>query len=275
MAEFAMSAAVGDYDNDGRLDIAVSNIGSSYLYHNEGHGHFRDVAARAGVGRAITPFGSTAITWGLGWADFNNDGYLDLYTTGGPFSMAMGSVGMPMGADSTLEPNALFLNNGNGTFTDVSQASGADVVRTGRTVAFADYDGDGCMDMFLANWNEAPILFRNDVGCGGSTHPNNWLTIDLVGTRSNRDGVGAEIYLWARGVPVQLRQVQDGTGLGAGSALEAHFGLRQAAEAARIVVRWPSGIVQTVRHVHADRRIVLVEPGHSRWPAMAKGRPTA
>jgi hypothetical protein len=132
-------------------------------------------------------------------------------------------------------------------------------------VAFADYDEDGCVDMFLANWGQAPILFHNDSGCGGVTRPNHWLTIDLVGTQSNRDGVGAEIFLWAHGLPRQLRQIQEGTSLGAGSAKEAHFGLGQATEAARIVVRWPSGVVQTVRHVRADRRIVLVEPGNSRW----------
>jgi len=272
MAAFAMSTAVGDYDNDGRLDLAISNIGSIYLYHNEGQGHFRDVAAHAGVARAVTPYGSTAVTWGLGWADFNNAGHLDLFETAGPFSMAMGMVGMPTAGDSPFQPDALFLNNGHGTFTDVSQASGVDVVRTGRTVAFADYDGDGCVDMFLANWGQAPILFHNDSGCGGIDHPNHWLTIDLVGTRSNRDGVGAEILVRGRDLPLQLRQVQEGSSLGAGNAKEVHVGLGQATRDVLVEVRWPSGIVQTVRPVALDRRIVVVEPGLSRWPPLRTGR---
>ena len=268
MAAFAMSAAVGDYDNDGRLDLAVSNTGASYLYHNQGNGTFRNVASRAGVARPTTPEGATAVTWGLSFMDLNNDGYLDLYETAGPNGVPMGMMGMPMGVgnDPRQQPNALFIGNGHGTFTDVSHASGAGAAMNGRTVAFGDYDQDGFVDMFVANYGQRPILYHNDSGLGYVDLNNHWLTVDVVGTQSNRDGVGAEISLWAHGLPVQLRQIQEGTSLGAGNAKDAHYGLGHATEADRIVVRWPSGAVQTLRHVAGDRRIVIVEPGRSRWP---------
>jgi Na+-translocating ferredoxin:NAD+ oxidoreductase RnfD subunit len=268
MAAFAMSAVVGDYDNDGRLDLAVSNEGSTYLYKNTGGCVFRNVAARAGVARPTTPDGATSITWGLGFADLNNAGYEDLFLTAGPNGVPMGTVGMAMGAgnDPRDQPDVLFINNGNGTFTDASHAAGIDAAMNGRTVAFADYDNDGWLDMFVANYGQAPILYHNDSGLGYVDLNNHWLTVDLSGTRSNRDGVGAEISLWAHGLPVQLRQVQEGTSLGAGNAKEAHFGLGHATEADRIVVRWPSGAVQTLRHVAGDQRIVITEPGISHWP---------
>jgi hypothetical protein len=88
--------------------------------------------------------------------------------------------------------------------------------------------------------------------------------VDVVGTRSNRDGVGAEISPWVHGLPVQIRQIQDGTSLGAANAKEDYFGLGHAPETERLVVRWPSGTVQTLHHVRADPRLVLVEPGRSR-----------
>ncbi len=267
MAAFAMSAAAGDYDNDGRLDLAVSNVGATYLYHNDGSGHFHNVASRAGVARPTTPEGATAVTWGLSFVDLNNDGYPDLYLTSGPNGVPMGTMGMPMGVgnDPHQQPNALFVNNRNGTFTDVSHASNADAAMNGRTVAFGDYDNDGFVDMFVANYGQAPILYHNDGAMGYVDLNNHWLTIDLVGTHSNRDGVGAEISLSTAGGPTQLRQIQEGSSLGAGNAKEAYFGLGHATEAARIVIRWPSGVVQTLRHVAANRRIVVTEPGRPRW----------
>jgi len=268
MAAFAMSAAVGDYDNDGRLDLAVSNTGATYLYHNDGGGHFHNVAARAGVARPTTPQGATAVTWGAGFADLNNDGHPDLYLASGPNGVPMGMMGMPMGVgnDPHQQPNALFVNNGDGSFTDVSHASGADAARNGRTVAFADYDGDGWVDMVVANYGQAPILYHNDSGLGYVDLNNHWLSVTLVGTRSNRDGVGAEITVRAAGPGTQLQQVQEGSSLGAGNDRVAHFGLGHAETAELLVVRWPSGAVQTLRHVAADRHLTLVEPGPSRWP---------
>jgi hypothetical protein len=242
--------AVFDYDGDGKLDLyfatgnalplSESPAASNRLYKNLGGGRFRDETERSGLGFRGYCHGVTI-------GDIDNDGDLDVFL-------------------SNYGGDALFVNNGNGTFTDVSHAAGVDAAMNGRTVAVADYDNDGWPDMFVANYGQPPILYHNDSGLGYVDLNNHWLTVDLVGTRSNRDGVGAEIALWAHGLPMQLRQIQEGTSLGAGNAKDAHFGLGHAAEADRIVVRWPSGAVQTLRHVPGDRRIVIVEPGRSRWP---------
>jgi hypothetical protein len=191
------------------------------------------------------------MTWGVSFADLNNDGWLDLYLVAG----AMDYQNIP-------QPNRLFLNDHAGGFIDVSAASGSDDPGQGRSVAAGDYDGDGYLDLFVANYGQPPRLYRNlsrDTGY-------HWLRLQLEGTRSNRDAVGARVTVFARGLPPQMQEVQLGQGLGSCNDKALHFGLAGATDVDRIEIRWPSGERQTIRSIPADRVLRIREPGHSRWP---------
>jgi hypothetical protein len=239
-----MGLAIGDYNNDGNLDMGMSNTWSNMLLHNNGDGTFQNVTREAGVARGVVGT-APSITWGIGFFDFNNDVYQDLYIVAGYLKGFM-----------LAEPNALFLNNGDGTFTDVSAESGADDSGRGRTAAFADYDGDGFVDIFVANFGEPPLLYHNDGPGQGNGH--HWIEVELEGTVSNRNGVGAKVRVSAGGL-TQLRQVQCGDSLGAGSDMAVHFGLGEATQVEQIEVVWPSGRVQVLTEVPLDRRITITE----------------
>jgi hypothetical protein len=245
-----MGLAVGDFNNDGHLDMAATNIGRTALLRNNGDGTFTDVAGPMGAGRRFN--GSFfLVTWGIGFFDFNNDGWQDLHLVAGYLI----SAPVPQ-----VQPDVLFLNRGNGMFTDVSVASGVagspGEPDLGRTSAYADYDRDGFVDVFVANYGEAPRLYHNDSrGQGNSNH---WLVVELRGTVSNSDGIGAKVRVTAEGL-TQLRQIRCGTSLGAGDMLAAHFGLAGAAQADRVEITWPSGLVQTLTNVSADQWLVVTE----------------
>jgi hypothetical protein len=249
-----MGVASGDYDNDGWLDLAVSNIGPNFLYHNERGASFRELAAGAHVtyhNQVIDNAMDPSMTWGVDFADFNNDGWLDLYIVAGA-----------MDYEHVPQPNLLFMNNYRGGFIDVSAASGTNDPGQGRSVAVGDYDGDGWLDMFVANYGQPPLLYRN-VG-GGSR--NGWVRLKLEGTQSNRDAVGARVTLFAGGMRPQTREVQIGQGLGSCDDTALHFGLGRATRVDRVEIRWPSGQRQILRNLAPNRVVRVKEPGPSRWP---------
>jgi enediyne biosynthesis protein E4 len=150
------------------------------------------------------------------------------------------------------ERNCLFRNDRDGTFTDVGYVNTADRNEDGRGVAVFDYDEDGHLDVALRNYQQPAQLLHN-VGSRG-----NWLEIKLIGTRSNRDAVGARITLLARGHR-QMREVHAGSGYLSGSSLVQHFGLGDAPRVHSIEVRWPSGAVTELHDVEANRRIEIRE----------------
>ncbi|PZS05080.1 MAG: hypothetical protein DLM70_07165, partial [Chloroflexi bacterium] len=249
-----MGAASGDYDNDGWLDLAVSNIGPNLLYHNERGRGFREVAQQAHVtyhSQVIDNMLDPSMTWGVSFADFNNDGWLDLYMVAGP-----------MDYEHVPQPNLLFLNDHSGRFIDVSAVSGTNDPGQGRSVAVADYDGDGSLDMFVANYGQPPLLYRNV----GRSSANRWVRLKLEGTESNRSAVGARVTVFAHGMRPQTREVQIGQGLGSCDDTALHFGLGTAAEIELVRIRWPSGRKQTLRGVQFNRVVGVREPGPSRWP---------
>jgi hypothetical protein len=247
-ALFGMGLAVGDYDGDGRLDMYVTNMGNNVLFRNRGDGAFEERTNRAGVARG-TVGGQDSVGWGTAFLDFDNDGQLDLY-------FVAGSV-YPMppvnGQYRPDQPNALLQNRGDGTFRDVSKPTRTDHTGIARGLAVADIDGDGFLDLLVANYDQPPALLKN------SGNANRWLQVRLVGTKSNRDGIGALLTLGAGGRE-QTRAVLSGTSFLSQHSLVAHFGLGQLERADWLTVRWPSGTVQTLRDLPANQVLTVVEP---------------
>ncbi len=239
--------AWGDYDNDGDLDLYLSRgtdeLFKQILYRNNGDGTFTDVSDAAGLGVMSN---NRAAAWG----DFDNDGYLDLYVVDSGLD--------PVGKG----PNSLYRNNHDGTFTNVAAETGVEAPANsrGRGAAWGDYDNDGSLDLFVTNGEDntdfpqgPQFLFHN------SGSQNHWLKIKLVGTVSNRDGLGAKVTIRARRM-IQYREMNGAEGHFYGQGLEPlHFGLGTARMVNSVTIQWPSGLVQNLRKVAADQEITVVE----------------
>ena len=249
-----------DYDNDGYLDLFCSQMsaqeavadskirgGTLYdvnrpaLYHNEGNGRFADVTYEAGLGHA---YGSTGAAYG----DFDNDGHLDIYLANGGAEMAR------------FEPDALLRNRGDGTFVDLAGQIGVEQLEKGHGVTFADYDGDGDQDIYVPIGGFFPgergsnRLLRND------TEGHNWVTLSLVGTQSNRDGIGARVRVRA-GSRNYHHVVSGGGGFGVNDSRQLEIGVGEADSIEEIEVRWPSARVEVFTGLSVKERHVIVEGG--------------
>ena len=238
----SMGIGVGDYDRDLDFDLAVSDIRAAALLQND-QGGFRNRASYARIARDQHDAETIAITWSVAFNDLNNDGWEDLYLAAGRLS------------EGAYQPNELFTNARDGRFLDHSAPSHADHDGTSKGVAYADFDRDGRMDMYVVNQEGSPILYRN-VTPAGRRH---WLEIDTVGTASNRDGCGARLVAHV-GKARLLRQVFcGGTSLATGSDSVVHIGLGKRDSIDKLVVMWPSGIQQILENVKADRLIQITE----------------
>ena len=242
-----MGLAVGDYNLDGYLDLFVTDIFDNVLLRNSGDGStFVDTSSEAAVGREEN--GPLLVGWGAAFLDHDNDGDEDLYVVNG--HVDDGSSGQK----SSGQSNRLYSNLGDGTFRDISSESGAAVSGDGRSGVYLDYDNDGCLDLFVTNLGGAASLLRNACNTG-----NNWLIVDIVGTKSNRDGIGARLSLLA-GDSAQIRDISSGSGSMGQDMLPAHFGLGDATTVDSLTIRWPSGTLQTVRNIPVNQRITVTEP---------------
>jgi hypothetical protein len=150
------------------------------------------------------------------------------------------------------ERDCLFRNNGDGSFTDVGYVDGADRKEDGRGLSILDYDVDGRPDVILRNYKQPAILLHNVLGDG------HWIELKLVGTKSNRDSVGARITLHAGG-SVQMREVHAGSGYLSGSSLIQHFGLGTHTKVESVEITWPSGSTTQLRDLAADRLLTIHE----------------
>ena len=250
-AMFGMGLAVADYNSDGYLDMFVTNIGDNVLLTTSDGSTFRDVAADAGV--AFGEFRrQQRVSWGTVFFDYDNDGYEDLYVASGYLDTD--------DINRRQQPNLLFRNNRSGAFDNVSAISGAADWGTGRGVAYADFNEDGCLDLYVVNLGrsasegEPARLFQNRCDWG-----NSWLIVKTVGSDSNRDGIGARITLVADG-RTQIREITAGASNSSQNMLPAHFGLGRAGVVDELRVQWPSGTLQTLRDVAPNRVLTVVEP---------------
>jgi enediyne biosynthesis protein E4 len=246
-----MGVGIGDYNRDLRFDIALSNVRFNVLFRNNGNGTFTDVASVLGVARRTNQrTDSIPITWAVAFYDFNGDGWEDLYFAAGNLNYQVREVNWP-------QPNQLFLNDRKGGFNDVSEASGAADPGESKGAAFADFDRDGRMDIFVVNQNGQPNLFRN-VTPRGNRH---WLGVRPVGTRSNRDACGTRMVLTTRSGSM-LREVFCGSiSVASGHDPAVLFGLGQHKKVLKLAIVWPSGRRQVLRDLtKIDRYMTLVEP---------------
>lgn len=235
-----MGVDFADYDNDGRPDVVVTDLATEVyaLYHNEGNGLFRYVSLPMG----LAALSMRSSGWGVGWRDFDNDGWKDLFAAQ---SHVMDNI-QRMDPGLRYQEVPLLARNAGGKLERV-EIPGVDRVAA-RGAAFGDLDGDGCMDVVMTVLGERPIVLRN---AGNGNH---WLMISLVGSRSNRDGFGARVTV----------NGQSGYATSTGSYLSAsdkrlHFGLGAAREAS-VEIRWPSGRRQVREHVSVDRVVTVQEP---------------
>jgi enediyne biosynthesis protein E4 len=302
-----MGVAFADYDGDGFMDVFVANDNSpNLLFHNMGGKRFEEVGFRAGVaynedGNAIAGMGAdfrdvnndgladiwhTAIEnetfplflnrgggafvnasqrshialmtremsgWSNGVADLDNDGWKDLFVARGN---VMDNIDVISRHFRYAEPNSVFRNLGNGQFEDVSATAGADFVRAApnRGLAYGDLDNDGRMDLVVTALGEPVRLFRNV-----SENHNHWILLKLVGTKSNRMAIGAQIRVSTADGKKQYDEVTTSTGYAASSDPRVHFGLGDSGVVREISIRWPSGFRQLIPDVTADRVVTIEE----------------
>jgi enediyne biosynthesis protein E4 len=252
----SMGLAAGDYNNDGHIDLHVTNFSDDYntLYRNEGSGNFSDVSFRAGVAEPSIPF----LGWGTGFLDFDNDGRLDIFVANGHVYPGVDKQDW----GTTWAQRPLLYRNVNGTeFRVVPPATGSGLaaVIPARGAAFGDLFNDGHIDVVINSIDSSPTLLRNVV-----RNSNHWLTLKLIGKgKSPRDAVGAKVFLTAGGVR-QRQDIISGSSYGSSSDLRVHFGLGTATNVDRLEIFWPSGNQQVVPVATIDKIITVEESTKAR-----------
>ena len=231
----SMGADAADYDGDGRLDIFVTNFSQDYntLYQGTAGLFFSDVSYQAGV---VSP-GLPYLGWGTGFADFDNDGLLDLFVANGHVYPEIDRSGR---GSKYLQPKQLFRNQGKGRFRDVTRDAGPGLTieKSSRGAAFGDYDNDGDVDVLVINMNDRPTLLRNE-----TTSTNNWIVLQLVGNSHNRDAIGARVWLEDAGSR-QVAEVRSGGSYLSHNDMRVHFGLGARTVVPPVKVRWPGGATE-------------------------------
>ena len=245
----AMCISFGDYTNQGNLGLYISDFQMipDHIWLNDGKGFFDDMSDRAGIGEPTRK----VLSFGGGFIDYDNDGWLDLFIANGHVYPGVEKTGP---AVHYKQINSLFHNEGNGKFMETTKSAG-DGFSTpylGRGAAFLDYDNDGNVDVIVANNGDPPLLLHNS-GAG-----NHFINLQLIGVKSNRDAMGARIRVRAGGI-TQMREVSGGGSYLSQSDLRANFGLGQNSRADRVEISWPSGAHQQFQTLDADRFYVITE----------------
>jgi hypothetical protein len=250
VARAGMGIDAADYDRSGRQSLVIGNFSNEMvaLYRNEGNQLFVDVAPVSEIGRRTL----LTLAFGTFFFDYDLDGWLDVLLANGHIDAEIENVQSRV---KYRQPTQLFRNLGKGRYAEVTASAGGDLAkpRVARGAAYADFDGDGDLDLVLANNGGPGQVFENRGGGHG-----HWLRVGLAGAKSNRDGIGAAVEVTAGGA-TQRWLVRTGGSYLSQSQVEPTFGLGAATRAERVVVRWPSGRVSTLTDVPADRRLAVRE----------------
>ncbi len=250
MPQAGMGVAAGDYDCDGWLDFFKTNFSHqlSNLYHNNGDGTFTDLSSHAGTRASFKLLG-----WGCGFADFDNDGWPDIFECNGHVYPEIEQLRRD---DITFrQRRVVYRNLGNGRFEDVSAKVGASILHSAvsRGCAFGDFDNDGDVDVLVSNINETPSLLRCD-----APKNHHWIKVRTIGMESNRSGIGSRIKC-VTGEHQQIDEVRSGGSFMSQSDLRVHFGLGTATKVDSLEIRWPNGRTETLRDLGVDQLIYIQE----------------
>jgi hypothetical protein len=205
-----------------------------------GNGIFNDLSYPAGIAMAAGQF----VGWSSSFLDFDNDGYVDLFKTNGALKHLYGQEAQ------------LFRNQGDGTFREISATLGSYFKKAyvGRGACMGDYDNDGDIDIYVANLNSRGVFLRNNKG-----NLNNWLMLKLIGTKSNRDGIGAKVKITTGG-KTQTSLRKSTTGYLSQNDPRIHFGLGKNNLVEKIEIRWPSGKMQVIENTKSNQILTVKEP---------------
>jgi hypothetical protein len=243
-----MGVDAGDYEGDGWLDIIKTNFSddSSTLYRNNHDGSFTDATLQAGLGGNVEFLG-----WGALFVDVDNDGWPDIFVVNGHVYPEIDGKGL---LSSFRERKLVYWNEHNGKFKDVSLDAGPAITKpfNSHGLAAADFRNDGNVELLVNNSYDGPSLLKNDAPQG------NWLTIKLIGTKSNRDAIGARVALRVDGHQ-QIQEVRSGGSYISQSDFRLHFGLGRATEFDSLQIRWPSGLHEELKNIPVNKVITIKE----------------
>jgi hypothetical protein len=239
-ATVSMSVDFADFNDDGLLDLFVSDDTYCSLYENLGNGIFTDKGIASNISMAAAQF----VGWSSSFIDYDNDSDVDIFKTNGALKHLYG------------HEDQIFQNEGGGKFRDISLELGKyfHEEHVGRGACLGDYDNDGDLDIFIVNLNARSVFLRNNKG-----NLNNWLMLKLTGTSSNRDGVGARVKVTAGG-KTQTAQKKSTTGYLSQNDHRMHFGLAKNEKVDRIEIKWPSGKLQVLENIKSNQIVDITEP---------------
>jgi hypothetical protein len=244
-----MGVAAADYMGDSRLSIFRSNFSDEYetLYRNRGQGNFDDVTVDAGLAQNTRYVG-----WGVGFFDFDNDGWPDLFLVNGHVFPEVDKLHVDI---HYRDRAILYRNLRNGKFQDISAEAGPGVMErhSSRGAALGDIDNDGAIEIAINNQNETPSLLKQQ-----TARPGRWTILKLMGTRSNRSAIGARVTVTADG-RTQMDEVRSGGSYLSQNDLRLHFGLGEAGKIDKIAITWPSGARQVLTNQPVNRVLAIRE----------------